>query len=224
MRLSGPKQREVAESFERSWRRAHGEPIERRPRAYRRAQLAAGAESIQFFDTGPGLKHASAARLFTRLLRAARRRITFSMAYFLPVGRVLDELLRAPRRGVPVRVVVPGQSDVAVVQYASRYLYTRLLRRRIRVYERQADMLHSKVMIADAAWVVVGSCNLDARSLYINFEFLAVIHSRNLARVLNRVVGEEIAHSKRITLEQFRERNWWRRLVNRLAWSLRWWL
>ncbi len=85
-------------------------------------------------------------------------------------------------------------------------------------------MLHSKVMIVDNAWAVVGSCNLDARSLYINFEFLAVIHSRKLARILTGIVREEIAYSKHITLDEFRERNWWRRLVNRLAWSLRWWL
>jgi cardiolipin synthase len=79
-------------------------------------------------------------------------------------------------------------------------------------------------MIVDNAWAVVGSCNLDARSLYINFEFLAVIHSHNLARLLNRIVGEEIANSKRITIEEFRERSWWRRFINSLAWSLRWWL
>ncbi len=224
VRLAGPQQREAAESFERMWRQAHGEPVPRRPRSYRRGLLAGSKESIQFFDSGPGLKHTRAARLFARLIRSARRRITFSMAYFLPVGAVLRELLRAPRRGVPVRVVVPGESDVPLVQHASHYLYTRLLRRRIRVYERQANMLHSKVMIVDNAWVVVGSCNLDARSLWINYEFLAVIRSENLARILTRIVGAEIANSKRITLEEFRERSWWRRLVNRLAWSLRWWL
>lgn len=224
VRLSGPQQREVAESFERMWRQAHGETVPRRPKAYRRGQLADGAESIQFFDSGPGLKHSRASRLFTRLIRSARRRITFSMAYFLPVGAVLRELLRAPRRGVPVRVVVPGASDVALVQHAARHLYTRLLRRRIRVYERQANMLHSKVMIVDNVWVVVGSCNLDARSLWINYEFLAVIRSENLARILTRIVGEEIAYSKRITLEEFQERHWWWRMVNRLAWALRWWL
>jgi cardiolipin synthase len=224
VRLTGPRQGEVAESFERSWRRAHGEPIPRRPRSYRRGQLAVSEESIQFFDSGPGLKHSSAARLFARLIRAAQRSITFSMAYFLPVGGVLRELLRAPRRGVLVRVVVPGESDVALVQHASRHLYTRLLRRRIRIYERQASMLHSKVMIVDKAWAVVGSCNLDARSLWINFEFLAVIHSRPLARVLTRIAGEEIDNSKRVTFEEFRERNWWRRFVNGLAWMLRWWL
>lgn len=224
IRLTGPQQGEVAESFERSWRRAHGERIARRPREYRRGQLAAGEESIQFFDSGPGLKYSRAARLFARLIRTARRSITFSMAYFLPVGGVLRELLRAPRRGVAVRVVVPGESDVPIVQYASRHLYTQLLRRRIRIYERQANMLHSKVMIVDNAWVVVGSCNLDARSLYINFEFLAVIHAHALAKVLRRVIGEEVANSKRITLEDFRERNWWLWFVNGLAWLLRWWL
>ena len=85
-------------------------------------------------------------------------------------------------------------------------------------------MLHSKVMIVDNSWVVVGSCNLDARSLLINYEFLSVIHSEQLARMLTRIVGEEIANSKRVTLEEFQERSWWRRFVNRLAWSLRWWL
>ena len=224
VRVAGPQQREIAESFERIWRLAHGETVPPRPRSYRRGQLARRAENIQFFDSGPGLKHTRAARLFARLIRNARRRITFSMAYFLPVGAVLRELLKAPRRGVPVRVVVPGESDVALVQHASRYLYTRLLRRRIRIYERQANMLHSKVMIVDNVWVVVGSCNLDARSLWINYEFLAVIRSENFAGVLTRIVGEEITYSKRITLEEYAERSWWRRLVNRLAWSLRWWL
>jgi cardiolipin synthase A/B len=224
VRLEGPKQREVAVSFDRSWRRAHGEKITRRPRPYRLALLAGGAESIQFFDSGPGLKHTRAARLFTRLIRLARQRLTLSMAYFLPVGYVLQALLRAPKRGVLVRVVVPGESDVPLVQHATRHLYTRLLRRRFRVYERQYNMLHSKVMIVDDEWSVVGSCNLDARSLWINLEFVAVVHSRRLARVLNEIAAYEIAHSKRVTLRAYRERSYWRRLVNRLAWWFRWWL
>jgi cardiolipin synthase len=224
VRLSGPKQAEVADSFDRSWRRAHGEPVPRRTRAYRKALLEQTVESIQFFDSGPGRGYTRAARLFARLIRAARRRLTLSMAYFLPVGGVLAALLKAPRRGVAVRVVVPGESDVPLVQHATRHLYTWLLRRRFRVYERQVNMLHSKVMVVDDQWTVVGSCNLDARSLYINLEFLAVIHSRPLARLMNRIIRYEIAHSKRITLAGYRERNWWRRLMDRLAWALRWWL
>jgi cardiolipin synthase len=224
VRLTGPQQREVAESFERSWRRAHGEEIERRPASYRRGLLATGEESIQFFDSGPGLKHTRAARVFSHLLQAARRSLTLSMAYFLPVGRVLTALLRAHRRGVFVRVVVPGESDVPVVQYASRYLYRKLLRRRFHIYERQGNMLHSKVMIVDDQWTVLGSCNFDARSLWINLEFFAVIHSKNLAGVLNEIVRYEIAHSRRITPSACARQTWRQRLLERLAWSMRWWL
>jgi phosphatidylserine/phosphatidylglycerophosphate/cardiolipin synthase-like enzyme len=133
------------------------------------------------------------------------------MAYFLPVGGVLKALLRAPRRGVLVRVVVPGQSDVPLVQHATRHLYAWLLKRRIRIFERQGSMLHSKVMIVDRAWSVLGSCNLDARSLRINLEFLAVIHSRPLALALEEIVAYEIAHSERVTPQSYRERSWWRR-------------
>jgi cardiolipin synthase len=224
VRLEGPDQRGVADSFDRSWRRAHGEKVPRRPAAYRRGVLARGAESIQFFDSGPGRGCSRASRLFARLIRAARRRLTLSMAYFLPVGGVLKELLRAPRRGVLVRVVVPGESDVPLVQHATRHLYARLLKRRLRIFERQGSMLHSKVMIVDRAWAVLGSCNLDARSLRINLEFLAVIHSRPLALALEEIVAYEIARSERVAPQACGERNWWRRLVNRLAWSLRWWL
>ena len=224
VRLHGPQQAEIAESFERSWRRAHGEEIPRRTRAYRRAVLAPGEESIQFFDSGPGLRHSRAGRVFTRLLNRATRTVLLSMAYFVPVGRVRRALVRAHRRGVFLQVVVPGQSDVALVQNASRHLYARLLRRRFHLYERKFQMLHSKVMVVDGQWSVLGSCNFDARSFWINLEFLAVIHSRTLAQVLHEVIRYEITHSRRITLRETRRRGRWRRLMDRLAWSLRWWL
>jgi cardiolipin synthase len=224
VRLTGPQQSEIAESYERSWRLAHGEEIKRRTRAYRLGVLAPGAESIQFFDSGPGLKHTRAGRIIARLFKGARHTLTLSMAYFLPVGRVMRALLQAHRRGVFVRVVVPGESDVPIVQFASRWLYTKLLRRRFHIYERQYNMLHSKVMVIDDQWCVVGSCNLDARSLWINLEFLAVIHSRKFAQALNAIIAHEMERSRRITLRDCYERRWWQRLIDRMAWSFRWWL
>ncbi len=224
VRLEGPQLPELAESFERSWQRAHGRRIRRRPRGYRRALLDIADESIQFFDSGPGLKHTRAARVFRQLIRAARKTITLSMAYFVPVGGVLRDLVRAHRRGVFIRTVVPGKSDVPIVQRATRHLYTRLLRKRFHVYERQGNMLHGKVMVVDGEWVVLGSSNLDARSLRTNLEFLAVVHSRKLARTLSEVVRFEIAHSRRITLKKYLRLPCWQRLLDRIAWSLRWWL
>jgi cardiolipin synthase len=186
--------------------------------------LAAGDETIQFFDSGPGLRHTRAARVFLSLIRAARRRITFAMAYFLPVGRVYRSLVQARKRGVFMRVVVPGESDVPIVQRATRHMYRRLLRRRFLIYERQRNMLHSKVMVVDDEWTVLGSANLDARSLRLHLEFLAVVRSRRLAQAVTHIVEQEIEHSHRITLSDCRAHGRWQRFVDWLAWLLRWWL
>lgn len=226
VRLVGPRQADVAESFERSWRRAHRQRVKRQPLAYRQAQLDSGndQESLQFFDSGPGLAHTRSSRVFRQLFGLARRSILMSMAYFLPVGFVLRDLLRAHRRGVHVRVVVPGATDIRLVQSATRYLYAQLLRRRFHIYERQENMLHSKVMIVDDEWTVLGSSNLDPRSLWINLEFLAVVRSRTLAKAIKEIILHELERSRRIHLSEYVKRPCRQRIVDRLAWSFRWWL
>ena len=177
---------------------ACGERVARRPRVYRRAALVhgeAGEEGMRFFDSGPGLKYSRGARVYAGLLRHARRTVFLSMAYFVPVGRPLRALLRGAAAGVRVRIVVPGKSDVPVVQRATAYLYGKLLRRGFRVYERRDRMLHAKVMVVDGEYTVVGSCNLDPRSLYTNLEFLGVVRSARFAEVVTEICRYEMGHS-----------------------------
>jgi len=230
LRLAGPQQVELAGSFERSWARAHHQHMPRIPRRQRRELLLQAAdelatgESIRFFDSGPRDRYSRAARVYSSLIRHARRQITLSMAYFIPTGMILRALLAARKRRVGIRVIVPGKSDVKLVQLATAYLYDRLIRRGFRIYERQHRMLHSKVMIVDDFYTLVGSANLDPRSLYINLEFIAVIRSQNLARIMQRICRFEISQSRRITLPWCRQIPRWQRFLNRLAWTLRWWL
>lgn len=225
VRLLGPQTRELADSYERSWRREHHQPTRWRSRAYRRGRLPfTEPEVIRFFDSGPGFKNSRAGRVFARLMRRARNEILLSMAYFIPSGRVLRELLRARKRGVRIRVVVPKDNDVKVVQYALRHLYIKLLKRGIEIYEREDCMLHSKAMVVDDNWSIVGSCNLDPRSLEINYEILAAIRSVPFAAELRKICEHEIAHSSRVTLEQCNDRTWRQRLIDRLCYSLRAWL
>ena len=119
---------------------------------------------------------------------------------------------------------MPGASDIPLVQRATRHLYTRLLRRRFHIYERQRNMLHSKVTVADDQWTVIGSANLEARGLWMNLEFLAVIHSRALAKVMSGIIQHEIDQSHRMELREYCRRGRVQRLLDRLAWGLRWWL
>lgn len=224
VRLAGHQAGELAESFDRSWRRALRLRVERRPHAYRRGRLPLGSEKIRFYDSGPGRRHSRAHRVYRRLFRRARSRITISMAYFLPTGRVLGELLRAARRGVQIEVVVPSQSDVKLVERATRFMYPRLLRRGFKLHERQRRMLHSKMAVIDEEWSVVGSANLDSRSLGFNLEFLAVVRSRRFAEALREVCAYEIARSQRVTEAQCEAHGFWQRWLNWVAYQLRWWL
>lgn len=234
VRLAGPQQSQLADSFARQWAQVHGRLFKRVPRKVRRAQTrdlkelakasgSAAEESIHLFDSAPG-RLSRAARLYAWLIRRAQWQITLSMAYFVPVGATLRALLAARKRRVGIRVVVPGKSDVPLVQYATAYLYDRLIGRGFRIYERRHRMLHSKVMIIDDMYTLVGSANLDPRSLYSNLEFVAVIRSQALARVMHRIWRFEMHQSQRITLASLRQASVWRRLVNRMAWVLRWWL
>ena len=188
------------------------------------AAVVAAQKSIRFFDSGPGLRHSRAARLFAALLHQSRQRVTLSMAYFIPIGSVLRALLSARRRCVRIRVIIPGKSDVPLVQRATMHLYSSLLHRGFRVYERRDRMLHSKVLVMDGLWSVVGSCNLDPQSLTTNLEFLAVVRSREFAKVIEEVCREEMKASHRVRLSDCGKMGWWDRVLNRVAWTFRRWL
>jgi len=224
VRMVGPKLLEIAAAFERHWLKVHERRRPRAPRWSLEAMLAARQDGLWFFDTRPSLRQRRPARVLVPLLNGAARRITVSMAYFIPQGAVLRALFRARRRGVQVRVIIPEQSDVKVVQWCTQHFYDQLLKRGIRIYERQEEMLHSKVLVIDDTFTVVGSCNLDPRSLWLNLEFMGVIRSSAMAGVVKRICAFELRRSRRVSLADHARRPWWMRIRDRLAWSLRQWL
>jgi cardiolipin synthase len=224
VRLTGRRQSRLAAAFDRLWRRVHGRRRRRWPRWPLKEMLTAEGEGLYFFDCRPQFEHRGATRVLAPLLRRARRTITLSMAYFLPQGRVLRELLRARKRGVKVRVIIPGVSDVKLAQWAARHFYDKLLHRGIHIFERKDQMLHGKTLVIDDEWTVIGSCNLDHRSLWLNLELVAVIRSRAMAAAIKRISAYEMRRSRRVGLEDCVGRSWWQRWLDRLAWSWRKWL
>lgn len=224
VRMVGPQQAELAEAFDRLWQRS----LHRKPNSWPawpiRKMLQTREESLWFFDCRPTLRYHQAHRMLVPLIHGAKRSITISMAYFIPVGRVLRALLKARRRGVEIRVIVPGKSDVRAVQWASRHFYSYLLRRGIQIYERKDLMLHSKAMVIDAEWSVIGSCNLDPRSLRLNLEFMGVVRSRGAAAAVQRICDYEVENSDCVTLDHCNNRTWLQRAGDRAAWSMRRWL
>jgi cardiolipin synthase len=227
VRLAGPRQADIAAAFDRLWSRAQRRRGSRRPREPRWpvAEIAqAPHDSIWFFDSRPLVRKRRPQRVIVPLINRARHDITLAVAYFLPLGRVLRALVKARRRGVRVRAIVPGQSDVPVVQWATRHFYGYLLKRGIRIHERKDRMLHGKAMVIDGRWSMVGSCNIDARSLRLNLEFFALIHSEPFAQALLEICQHEMEQSERVTVHHVRRRSCWQRWLDRAAFTLRKWL
>jgi cardiolipin synthase len=128
-------------------------------------------------------------------------------------------LVSAAARGI-VRLVLPGKSDVPVLRMAGQHLYTRLLRSGLQIFEYQPQVMHAKLLVIDDV-VYVGSCNLDTRSLRINFELLLRLPDSALAEQARRIVAADIAHSTPITLVEWQKTcGWWRKLSRNFAFWL----
>ncbi|AMO23267.1 cardiolipin synthase ClsB [Ramlibacter solisilvae] len=126
-------------------------------------------------------------------IRAARDRIIIANAYFFPGYRFMQELRRAARRGVDVRLILQGEPDMAIVKTAARMLYHQLLRAGVKILEYCERPLHGKVALMDDEWATAGSSNLDPLSLALNLEANVIIRDR----AFNQQLYERLQHLTR---------------------------
>ena len=144
-------------------------------------------------------------------IRAAKSRVVIANAYFFPGYRLLQDLRRAARRGVEVRLILQGEPDMAIVKKATNMLYHHLLSAGVQIYEYGDKPLHGKVAVADGKWSTVGSSNLDPLSLSLNLEANVIIRDRAFNQVLGDRLEHLIAHGcKQITAADLVESTWWR--------------
>jgi cardiolipin synthase len=151
----------------------------------------------------------------------ARRRLWISNSYFIPDRRLRDAVIERARKGVDVRILVPGnQTDAVPVQAAGRSYYEELLAAGVRIFEYEPSMMHAKTITVDGAWSIVGSANLDERSMEINEENVLGIADRDFARSVEEGLLVDYARSQEILLEQWRKRSIFRRGLEQVAKAL----
>ncbi len=132
-------------------------------------------------------------------LNAARHRVCIMTPYFLPPATLMAALKLCATRGVEVIIVTPAQNNIPVVSWAARTLYPDLLHAGCRVFESPPPFDHSKILIIDDAWTLVGSTNWDPRSLRLNFEFNIACHDLGLARRLAIIFDQKKSQSVEVT-------------------------
>lgn len=145
-------------------------------------------------------------------------------SYFVPDEQTLEALVSAAKRGVDVKIVLPGISDELTVSYAGRSHYAHLLKSGVKLYEHRAGMLHAKTAVIDGVWSTVGSTNMDLWSFLRNDEVNAVILGRDFAVEMEAMFEKDIEDSHQIRLEQWKKRNFSERAKEWLARLLQYWL
>lgn len=157
-----------------------------------------------------------------RLLFAkAEERITIMCSYFLP-GRTYRKLLsRAAARGVKIKVILAGKSDVPVSKNAERYLYDWMLQKNIEIYEFETTVLHAKMSVADNDMVTIGSFNVNNISAYASLELNLDVKSKEFAEHIHDVMNNVIAKDcKKITIENYRSStNIFRKLWQKICYT-----
>jgi cardiolipin synthase len=204
MRIMGPAVNGLTHCFQRVWRR-HALP----PLLHLHAKAPpAGERLLPVRILGERYyrhRHQIAKDYATRLY-AAKRRAYISNSYFVPDGSIRRALVRAARRGVDVRVIVPAHSDVEPVKYAGRAQYGRLLDAGVRIYEWQEGMFHSKTAVIDSEWCTTGTFNFDYMSVRRNLEVNASVLDAELASEVERSFQEDLEQSREVDEAQLKFR------------------
>ncbi len=134
-------------------------------------------------------------RTYFEILRKSKKEITILCSYFIPGQIMRNEMLKAVRRGVDIKIIIAGNSDVQLAKNAERWLYDWMLRNKIQLFEYQNNVLHGKIAVSDDEWVTIGSYNINNISAYASLELNTDIknHSfaKNTKKILDKIINEE---------------------------------
>jgi cardiolipin synthase A/B len=156
--------------------------------------------------------------LFWLSFTHAQRRLWISNSYFIPDPRLRETVVERARHGIDVRILVPGNhTDAVPVQFAGSSYYEELLAAGVRIYEYLPSMMHAKTVVVDDAWSVIGSANMDERSMELNEENIVGIADGPFARAMAEGLERDFARSHEVRLEEWRRRPVWKRGLEALA-------
>lgn len=208
LRVRGPAVRGLQGAFAENWLEATGQVLTGHDDLPELSPLPDGAgDAMQVIRSRAGAGDTNVETLYYLAIAAATESIDLTSAYFAPRPVFIHALSDAARRGVRVRVLVPGRHiDKGVVRRAGRSVYGELLRAGTHIFEYAPTMLHAKCLVIDGAWSAVGSANFDNRSFQLNDEAVICIQGRELAGRLTEVFEADLRVSRRIGLGDWRAR------------------
>jgi len=215
-RAEGPVVAQMQATFLDNWTKVTGAVLHGND--YFPAIEPAGGARAQTFSSSPEGGADSMQLMYLLAITSATRSIDLASAYFVPDDLTRNALIDAIKRGVKVRLILPGPIiDTDIVRRASRAGWGLLLAAGAQIHEYQPTMFHVKIMIVDGLLVSVGSTNFDVRSFRLNDEANLNVYDANFAARQVEVFEQDLAKTREVTHEQWQARPWHEKLLERAA-------
>jgi cardiolipin synthase len=221
VKIEGPAVRSLQWLFMRQWTSQGKEEL---PEADYFPQLVvAGDKAVRVLGSEPGGDF-EIYKAYALAIQEAKKSIHITSAYFVPDKQTVDALIAAAKRGVDVKIVLPGVSDSGLVFYAGHAAYEDLLEAGVKIYQLKLAVLHAKTAVIDSNWSTVGSTNIDMRSFLHNSEVNVIVMGTAFGTEMEKAFQEDMRDSNQITLEQWRDRSLVQRMKEWAARFMNYWL
>lgn len=171
---------------------------------------------MQLIPSGPGYTENMIHQALLTAIYSAQDEIIFTTPYLVPSDDLLHAICTAAQRGVTVKIIIPEKNDSTMVKWASRAFFSDLLESGVQLYQFEHNLLHTKSVLIDNQLSLVGTVNLDMRSLWLNFEITTVIDDTEFANNLKKLLQKYLIQSKQIPLTTWLKRPFWQHIIERL--------
>ncbi|GAB6262146.1 cardiolipin synthase [Photobacterium sp. R1] len=164
-------------------------------------------DMIQVIPSGPGMPDEIIHQVLLISIYQARESVVITTPYFVPSEHLLHALISAAERGIDVHIVIPAKNDSVMVEWASRSFFAELLNAGVTIHRFSGGLLHTKSVVVDGAHCLIGTVNLDMRSLWLNFEVTLSVDNPEFTQQVSGLQQEYMKQSTQIDPQTWQQRS-----------------
>ncbi|ARD22281.1 cardiolipin synthase [Shewanella japonica] len=181
-----------------------------------KAQCTDTSSLVQAIPSGPGMPEEVIHQVLLQSLYQAQKKIVITTPYFVPSEQLLDALVTASLRGVEVNIIIPRRNDSTMVKWASSSFFSELLAANVNIYQFNDGLLHTKSVLIDDEHCLIGTVNMDMRSLWLNFELTLAVDDIKFATKLKGLLQTYMDNSDRLSHDEWQKRPMYRRVIEQV--------
>ena len=176
-----------------------------------------GEAKVRFVTSAPDRFSSNLMDMYLLAINSAKEKVYITTSYFVPPILLTRAIKNAAKRGVDVKILLQGKTDQNIVRQYAINKYGTLFRSGVQIYEWPNSILHSKTIVVDGVWSSVGSCNMDGRSFFLNYEANIAITDKQFAEQMEKQFLLDVAQAEKIAYDTWKKRKWYNKV---LGWLL----